>query len=122
MYIRWQSRKRTIAAFGYGREDIGWRAILVESVRVDGKPKQRHVAYLVGFTESALTIPAQQRFVWDRVEARLKHLSNRISAEDRDAIMKALVKKIGKPPTKAQRAVFDRERELILGIGLKAKK
>jgi hypothetical protein len=35
--------------------------------------------------------------------------------------MKALVKKIGKPPTKAQRAVFDRERELILELGLKAK-
>ena len=37
---------------------------------VDGKPKQRHIAYL-GFPESALAYPAQQRFLWDRIEDRL---------------------------------------------------
>jgi len=88
---------------------------LVESVRVDGKPKQQHIAYLAGFTESALTHPAQQRFLWERIETKLKRLGNRISAEDREAIMKALIKKIGKPPTKAQRAALDRQREQLLG-------
>jgi hypothetical protein len=117
MYIRWQSRKRTVyrPAFGRGHQDTGWRAILVKSVRVDGKPKQQHIAYLAGFTESGLKIPAQQRFLWDRIEDRLKRLSNRISDEDRDAIMKALVKKVGKPPTKAQRGALDRKRALLLG-------
>jgi hypothetical protein len=127
MYIRWQSRKRTSyqPAFGHGFQDTGWRAILVENVRVDGKPKQRHIAYLAGFPESALAHPAQQMFLWDRIEDRLKGLSNRISAKDRDAITKALVKVIGKPPTKAQRAALDRKREAILGdlveLGLKVK-
>src|SRR5262245_24497883 len=83
MYVRWQSRKRRKPQFGRhgktirsarrygeriiasastGKQDRHWRAILVENVRVDGKPTQRHVAYLAGFTESALAIPAQQYF------------------------------------------------------------
>jgi hypothetical protein len=116
MYIRWQSRKRNRAKFGGGHQDIGWSAILVESVRVDGKPKQQHVAYLAGFTESAIAAhPAQQRFVWDRIEDKLKRLGNRISDEDRDAIVKAVIQKIGKPPTKAQRDALDRSREEFMG-------
>lgn len=115
MYIRWQSRKRKTSAFGRGREDTCWRAILVENVRVDGNPTQRHIAYLAGFPESAAAHPTQQMFVWDRIDDRLKRLGNRISDEDRDAIMKALIKKIGKPPTKAQRVVINRNREAILG-------
>ena len=82
MYIRWQSRERRSPQFGRGKQlhrkwdhkrqradyayarkgtskqDIHWRAILVENERVNGKPTQRHIAYLVGFTESAIAIPA----------------------------------------------------------------
>jgi hypothetical protein len=75
MYIRWQSRKRRFPQFGrwgkrvrgerklaYTREgtskqDVHWSAILVENVRIDGKPTQRHVAYLAGFTDSASLFP-----------------------------------------------------------------
>jgi hypothetical protein len=109
MFIRWQSRQRRRAKFGRSLNDTHWRAVLVESVRVDGKPRQRHIAYLVGFTESAARIAAQRRFLWGRIEKRLKRLGKRISAKDRKAIMVALIKKIGKPPTKAQRAKLDRQ-------------
>lgn len=34
------------------RQDVAWSAIIVENVRVDGKPKQRHIAYLTTFAES----------------------------------------------------------------------
>lgn len=85
----------------------------MESVRIDGKPRHRHVAYLVGFTESAARIPAQQRLVWERIEKRLKRLSKRIPAKNRQAIVAALIKKIGKPPTKAQRAKLDRQQSNI---------
>jgi hypothetical protein len=47
----------TIVAVARTREpDVHWAAIIVESVRVDGKPTQRHVAYLGGITESAIAI------------------------------------------------------------------
>ena len=55
MFVRWTSRARRTSEFGpnrWGEEDVHHRAILVEAVRIDGKPRQRHVAYLVGFTES----------------------------------------------------------------------
>jgi hypothetical protein len=115
MYIRWQSRKRKSQFGSYRDLEMAWRAILVESVRVDGKPKQRHIGYLVGFTESAIAIPAQQRFVWDRIEVRLARIGNRISAEDRETIIASITEKIGPPPTREQREELDRQREAFLG-------
>ena len=88
-----------------------WRAVLVESTRIDGKPRQRHIAYLAGFTESAARIPAQRRLIWERIEKHLERLGKRIPAKDREAIMAALIEKIGKPPTKAQRAKLDRQQK-----------
>jgi hypothetical protein len=108
-YVRAYTRK------GSSQQDIHWRAILVENVRVDSKPTQRHIAYLAGFTDSAVATPAQQRYLWDRITERLDRLSNRITPKDRRHIEAILIKKIGRPPTKAQRAKLDRERERILG-------
>ena len=124
MFIRWQSRKRKRPEYyGHGRDqvDTHWRAILVESARVDGKPIQKHIAYLAGFTESRMAIPAQQRFIWDAVKTRLERLSNRIMPEDRRRIEAAFVQKIGRPPTKAQRAKLDRKRERTMAsLGISA--
>jgi hypothetical protein len=58
-------------------------------------------------------IPAQQRLVWEHVEKRLKRLGKRITEKDRKAIMAALIEKLGKPPTKAQRAKLDREQTIL---------
>jgi hypothetical protein len=69
---------------------------------------------LAGFTESAVAIPAQQRFLWERIEKRFKRPGNRISPKDRKRIEAVLIAKIGKPPTKAQRAALDRKRERLL--------
>jgi hypothetical protein len=109
MFIRWQSRQRRRAQFGRSFNDTHWRAVLVESVRIDGKPRHRHIAYLAGFTESAARVPAQQCLVWEHIEKRLKRLGKRITEKDRKAIMAALIEKLGKPPTKAQRVKLDRE-------------
>ena len=74
MFIRWQSRLRQRAQFGSHKSDIHWRAVLVESARIDGKPRLQHIAYLAGFTESAAKIPAQRRLIWERIEKQLKRL------------------------------------------------
>ena len=111
MFIRWQSRQRKRARFGRSLRDTHWRAVLVESTRVDGKPRLQHIAYLVGFTESATRVPAQQHLIWEHIERQLKRLGKRIPAKDREAIITALIKKIGKPPTKTQRAKFNRQHD-----------
>jgi len=102
MFIRWQSRQRRRAKFGGSADqtDTHWRAILVESARIDGKPRQQHIAYLAGFTESAARIATQRRLLWKAIQKRLKRLGKRISAKDRKAIMSALIEKLGKPPSK----------------------
>ena len=59
--------------------------------------------------------PAQQRYLWDHITERLDHLGNRVSPKDRRGIEAALIKKIGRPPTRAQRARLDRQREQLIG-------
>jgi hypothetical protein len=59
-------------------------------------------------------VEAQQRFLWERIEEQLGRLHKRITPEDRKRIEATLIEKIGKPPTKAQRAELDRKwRELV---------
>jgi hypothetical protein len=85
MYLRWQSRKRRSAAFrstAKKDDDVHWAAIIVESARVEGKPTQRHVAYLGGITESAIAIVAQRAWFWDDVKRRL----DRMPAESRISV------------------------------------
>jgi hypothetical protein len=113
MYIRWQSRKRARAAFGLGRRqgDVHWRAILVENKRVCN-PKQEHIAYVVGFTESALQSDAQRCHIWDRVSECLR-LANRITLEDRKKIEAAIATKVLKPTHAEYKKAARRAAELL---------
>jgi hypothetical protein len=114
MFVRWQSRSRRHSVFGpWGTADTHWRAILVEAVRVDGKPTQRHIAYLGGVTESALAIPFQQHYFWENVEEVLDRLQ--LKPAERNKIVAAVAKKAGPPPTPKQRKQLDREQAAILG-------
>jgi hypothetical protein len=88
MYVRWQKRKR--------RQGVFYAAILVENVRVKGKPTQRHIAYLGG---CIIKHAAQRPYFWDGVLARLKRLGNRITPVQRAAIIAALASKVPGPPT-----------------------
>jgi hypothetical protein len=120
MFIRWQSRKRQRRQCGSPRapvDDTHWRAILVECVRVDGKPRQRHVAYIVGFTESAAASLPHRRYIWDRADERLDRLHNRLSSQERKRIEKDLTKKLGRQPSKAERARQDHKLAEILNLG-----
>ena len=102
MFVRWQSRKRRRPQFGIGRKsDIHWAAILVEAVRIKGRPTQRHVAYLGGITESAIEIIHQRGWFWAGVFEILDRLGNRISPPDRRLIEASIGKRV-RCPTKAQ--------------------
>jgi hypothetical protein len=56
----------------------------------------------------------ERRELWDRVDARLNRLGNRLSAEDRGRIELALSVKLGQRPTEAECADQDRKLAGIL--------
>ena len=96
--LRWQSRGRSRSEFGSSSEaDTHWRAIIVENKRVKGRPTQRHIAYLAGFTESATKIDAQRCYIWDDVSARLDQLGKQITPAERKQIEAAFAKKVKRP-------------------------
>ena len=121
MNLRWQSRKRGRPESGpygdyikdrrgrkmydergcyhflrgdTGTQDVHWAAIVVESVRIDDQPRQRHVAYLAGITESRAVTVHQRRYFWDEVLDGLDRLGNRMSVEDRKRIETAIGLKV----------------------------
>jgi hypothetical protein len=124
MYVRWQARKRQQPDVGYSHgvlrdedgvpvwnqrgsplrtrqradgsvgQDVRWNAVLVEAVRVGGKPRQRHIANIGSITESCIAVDTQRRYFWDGVHERLDRLVNRISIEDRRRIEEAIALKV----------------------------
>jgi len=72
-------------------------AILVESVRVEGKPKQQHIAYLGGIDESELDRLDVQIWFWEWLTRQLDRLSNRVFADDRTKIEHAVMQKVPCP-------------------------
>ena len=74
MYLRWRSRKLT-RRYRFGESgSTSWRAELVESHRANGKPRQRHIASLVAFTDDRLAHEQQICFIWQDVYDRLDAL------------------------------------------------
>jgi hypothetical protein len=141
MFVRWQSRVRNRPQFGHygaevkdkrgnllrderlgilltckatGRQDVRWSAILVETARVDGKPRQRHVAYLASITESAAEIVSQRRHFWDAVLDGLDRLANRVSPEDRKRIETAIALRVPRL-TREEHEASVKDAALVLG-------
>jgi hypothetical protein len=129
MFVRWQSRTRRTPGNGsYGlafdrgdgvklrfientkKLDVHHAANLIRSVRVDGKPRQEHVAYLGSFLESE-----SSPFIhfWDRVESKLKALGKVISPTERRKIELELAKRV-KRPTAAQRHKHHQEKTALI--------
>ena len=94
MYVRWQ-RQRSRARDERQRERNDARprlkAVLVETVRVDGKPRQKHIAFLGSVSIDGRDI---RRF-WYDVTTRLDRLGNRVSAEECERIGAAIAERVG---------------------------
>jgi hypothetical protein len=110
MFVRWQEYKsraksRRLRAFRKKHGQHRLRAMLVETVRIDGKPHQRYLAYLGSVQADRRDRP---RF-WYDVTRKLDQC--RLSREERNRIKSAIAKKIGgKVPTKAALKKFERRR------------
>jgi hypothetical protein len=109
MYVRWQSRERNRPQYGpWQGPDIHWSAIIVENMRIDGKPRQLHVAYLAGFTESAINHEAQRCYLWDHISERLDQLANQMTTATRERIEAAVANKVPRPTVAQYKAVARR--------------
>ena len=99
MDVRWKGRKRQQPGTDLGHDDVlgqdvRWTAVVVESLLVDGNPRQRQVALLGSITESEIEIVHHRRYFWDAVHERLDQLGNRMSIDDRRRIEAAITHKV----------------------------
>ena len=147
MFVRWQSRKRQRPDIGYYEgdvrdefgpvynrrgsclrtrkradgsigQDVRWTAVIVESVRVDGKPRSRHVAWLASITESRIDVVHQRRYFWDQVFDRLDHLGNRIPIEDRRRTEAAIALKVPRLSRAEHDASIEDHKRWLASMGL----
>src|SRR5215204_3510922 len=80
MFLRWQMRK-SVASRHRESPPVRPVALLVESVRIDGKPRQRHVAYLFSIwhgEEDKLGDRHWQVRWWVEASDRLDELGDRV--------------------------------------------
>jgi hypothetical protein len=90
------------------------RAILVESVRVHGKSRQKHIAFLGSIVGDASIDGTAGKVFWGAVTQKLERLGNRVSPEERERILASIAAKVGGRPTEAELEKFEREREQLL--------
>ena len=121
MYLRWQCRRRRHPEWGtkIPRADVLWSAVVVESKRVEGKPKQYHVCFLGSITESAIEAGRSgyneyanhdRAIFFDLVSARLDALGDRLSPQDRQRIEAEIATKV--PPfTEEELAWIEKQKE-----------
>ena len=117
MYVRWQTY-RSQALNPWQRECNDRRArlkaVLVENVRVNGKPRQRYVAFLGSLTFEPIGFDSSRSRLWRNVTTQLERLGNRISPEDRDRILASIAARVGGgPPTAAELEQFERDSDAL---------
>ncbi len=96
MYVIWRKRKRAHYAGWHSIGDVRLTPIIVQSRRVNGKPKQEHIACLPSIIESHISNNGAVWF-WTAVEEQLARLTNRIPREDMEKIRAALDKVVPQP-------------------------
>jgi hypothetical protein len=113
MFIRWLAYQPN-ASWSWRSEDkrIRLTAILVESVRVDGKPRQRHIASLASIREREMDDVNRRCQFWEEVTRKLDRLDNRVSADDRCRIEAVLAERV----SCATRKQYDRWKNDCVGL------
>jgi len=95
MFVRWQIHRSQALDHWHCKlndEPARFSAVLVETVRVDGRPRQQHIAFL-----GSTTVNAKDHLgFWCQVTERLDRLSNRLTPQDRKQIVAAIAKRLGR--------------------------
>ena len=76
--------------------DTVYYLTLVEAVRFNGKPRQRHIAYLGSISQSAIDLDTanQRGYFWNEVLEKLDQLDNQILPEDRAKIEAKIAERV----------------------------
>lgn len=118
MFVRWQQyRSQALDDWQRKRNDRRARlkAILVESVRINGRPTQKHVAFLGSVIVDDVDDGVGLTRFWYDVTRRLNGLRDRMSPDQRKRIEASLAKRVnGRLLTKAELNAFERQREETL--------
>jgi hypothetical protein len=104
MFIRWQKRPKSVRS----RQDIILMAVLIRSIRIDGRPRQQHMAYLGSISESGLTLLGRRSDFWNSATEALNGLGDQITRVERKSIEKALRSKVGPRPTQREKQAAHR--------------
>jgi len=91
MYIRWNRTKRS-KKHNQNKGDL-ISAVLVESTRIGGKPRQRVISYLGSSCENLSYITIRWYF-WQQVEKKLAGLE--LPEDDRNRIIQSIEKRFPK--------------------------
>jgi hypothetical protein len=71
MFVRWKRRPAKRVKSWSPPNEQAWYAVLVESRRVDGKPRQRAVRHLGSIREGDFSMPMTVDRFWKHVDAEL---------------------------------------------------
>jgi hypothetical protein len=108
MFVRWISRLY-VTPEADDTQQTAWSAVLVESRRVNGKPRQRHIAYLGGINDAGIRHLGSRCEFWEQVIAAFHRLGNQVAREDCKRFQAAIAAKVRRPTAEQQRA-FARKR------------
>lgn len=113
MFIRWKRRKKAAVKPGFRprrRRNVGdsLSCVLVESQRIDGKPRQKIVCYLASFDENDRDAIWLRVDFWDYVTARLDRLQ--LGQKERVKIEESIGKVVVKVPEQ-EAAAFRKARQ-----------
>lgn len=99
MFLRWIERKHAPQRYGKdkGKAETVWTAVLVESQRVDGAPRQRHRATLGTIGSSRIEHAGARCRFWDDAMAAFAKLGKSVPAEDRQRFEAALAARVPRP-------------------------
>ncbi len=97
MFVRWKSRKSTDGISYHARSNsVTHYAVLVESVRVSGKPQQKFIAHLGNYNEGNRFRSRNQHIdFWKMIHQRLNEL--KITGDDRKRIEQKLTERVQQP-------------------------
>lgn len=116
MYLRWKKTRRRDR---WGEENWAHSAVLVESVRMDGKPRQRMIAYVGTIQDRYLLGGADTarwrlwRF-WDNADAALDRLA--LPDIERAKIVAALEAVVPMPQSSLGPSLADLEAHIAVGL------
>jgi ribosomal protein L32E len=94
MYVRWNRRKRIKEGWRKKKGDY-LSAVLVESCRIDGKPRQKTIKHLGSIGEDRLDRVYDRKCFWDKAERNMDSLN--LQPDNRHKVIVGLEKIVPKP-------------------------